>query len=198
MYRMQAMPSLCDSTDFGLSNKYFNRKTGLNYLRHNPNLVKVLSTNTNLYQVEDKGNGFYFTWNTEKQLITYFMHYKMLNKKLINTPSITQTALWRMHLDGATKGLTYEMIFKVLLHKYPAILSDKLQTDDGRDFWIGLMDYALVKSYKVGLVDFNNSKVLPISSNAALRLWLTDASATCAWSYNSLKHQGLRFVIYRK
>jgi hypothetical protein len=192
--QITAMPSLCDSTDFGLSVNNYNNKTGLSYLKRNPKIIEKLSDVSNLYRLGNKSEGFMFTWNTELQLIGYFVHYKVKSTKFHGL-SVTQTALWRNLLDADSSGLTNKVVFSILLKEYPAILSDKIQTGKGKDFWISLMTKALKLGHKVGLVSFNEQLVHNINSNLELRLWLTD-DLSGAWSFNSNQHQALRFIIY--
>lgn len=194
MHELQVIPSLCDSTDFGLNDDKYNHKTGLSYLKRNPKLVEILSKNSILYSVGDKHNGFLFTWNNELQLIGYFIRYQVKATKLHGV-SVTQTALWRNLLDDGSLGLTHNVIFNLLLKEYPAILSDTIQTISGKEFWVRLMLKALTLGHTVGLVDFNNQTVHTINSTAELRLWSTDT--TSAWAWKSNKHKRLCFIIYR-
>ena len=189
--RVSAMPSLCDSTDFGLSKEAYNRAQGQTWLKRNPEIVLQLSTTT-LYRVGDDANGFYFLWNPQERMVGYFMRYKVLHKTLL-AKSVTQTSVWRSLEEADAKGLTFKVIFEILLPKYKILLSDKLQTERGRDLWIDLITQSLTKGFKVGLADFNARKVHNIASRAMLRLWDTDDSS--AWSWFSNKHQGLRFFI---
>lgn len=194
MKEILAMPSLCDSTTFGLDVEDYNRKQGLSWLKRKPQLVEELP-HTKLYRVGDPHNGFFFLWDAEEQLVGYYMRYKVKTTKLHGV-SVTQTALWRSLTAKDTKGLTHHIVFDLLLKEYVALLSDQIQTERGRDFWIDLMTQAIGK-YDVSLVDFNAQLVHTILLGAELRLWLSDPDDN-PWSWYSMKHRGLRFMIARK
>lgn len=191
-----AIPSLCDSTDFGLSKYSFNSQT-LNDLKKRTSLEELakLTDNLRLYHFGSPEQGGYFVENISKGEIVYYMKYKKFDKKLVGVPSVTQTAVWQSLTGGLISGFAKLFVFTHLLKEYPAILSDKLQTERGRDFWIRLMDQALEKGYKVGLVDFNGQKVHLIPDENSLSQWYRLDEG--AWSWHSNKHQGLRFVIYK-
>lgn len=194
MKEVLSMPSLCDATDFGLSNEVFNRSQAVLWLKRNPNLLESIG-DSSLYRIGDSANGFIFLYDPRSKFITYYIRYKTKKTKLHGL-SVTQTSLWRSLGAPDTEDITRHVVFDILLKEYPAILSDQLQTDDGRRFWIDLMGKALTRGYQVALVDFTKQLIHPIDSYPALRIWTHETEG--AWSWNSMKHRGLRFVIYRK
>jgi hypothetical protein len=190
-----AMPSLCDATSFGLDDEAHNRKTGLAYLKRKPAVVETLD-NSVLYRYGDAHNGVYFLWSSEEQLIHYYMRYKQMRK--FHGVSVTQTSLWRSLTSADAEGLSHHVIYNYLLVQYPALVSDQIQTERGRDFWIKLLTKSLKgNKYDVSLVDFNSQQIHKIELAAELRLWLTSEDDN-PWSWYSMKHKGLRFMISRK
>lgn len=189
---LTAMPSLCDSTDFGLSNKLYNKKQALKFLKR----ARVLNEigESVLYLYGDESNGSIFLYDTRQQLITYYIRYRA-RKSRLNGESVTQTMLWRLLGAPDTEGLAKDVVLKILLKEYPAIMSDRIQTEEGKTFWIGLMGSLLSKGYRVAVSNIPENKIYDIKNHAMLTEWTHGATA---WSWNSMQHQGIRFLIYRK
>lgn len=195
MEKLLAMPSLCDTTDFGLSDESFNRSQGLKWLKRNPTIVEKLPNST-LYRVGSHEQGFFFLWEPAEKLVGYYIRYEVKRSKFHGV-SVTQTALWRSLTSPDSEDMTRHVVFSILLEEYPAIMSDQIQTEEGRRFWLDLMTKALTRKYKVSLVNFLSRKILDINSSAELRL-LSTSSSDNPWSWNSTKHRSIRFMIYRK
>jgi hypothetical protein len=194
MKEVTAMPSLCDVTTFGLENEAFNRKSGLEWLKRNPRIVEELPHST-LYRCGDAQNGFFFLWEPNDRLVEYFIRYETKKTKLHGL-SVTQTALWRSLTSRDNRGLTRHVIFDMLLPQYKSLLSDQIQTADGKRFWIDLMSESLGKDLNVYLIDFLSQKIHRITQPAELRLLGADENeATSVWFPNSNRHRGLRFMI---
>jgi hypothetical protein len=71
-------------------------------------------------------------------------------------------------------------------------MSDKIQTDRGRDFWVDLMGDALDKKLIVELVILNKNVVIPITSEKDLNAF-TQGDFN-AWG-KGLQYEQLRFLI---
>lgn len=188
------MPSLCDSTDFGLTNEAANRKFRLQLERKHPTLLQDLGSGLALYQHGSEKDGAYFVVGND--LIAYYMRYKAMKKNLVGAQSVTQTAVWQSLSAPLPSGFVLSMVFDILLKKYPAVVSDRIQTAEGKNLWVRLMGLALSKGYSVSLLDFSANTKHPIQSEAELRLWSTDESG--AWAFKSRRHENLRFLIYKK
>lgn len=194
MYSLTAMPSLCDSTDFGLSEEKKNREMA-NKLVKKDCVVAFQYRGFSINRVGDLHNGHLFLINLESKLIDYYVRYKTNNKKLLGR-TVTQTALWRS--SEAPAGLAQFAVFNYFLKTYPAIMSDALHTEYGKEFWSRLMFEALRTQHDVALANFNMQKVHQIKTAAELRLWATGADEhDNAWSWYSRKHEALRFVIFK-
>ncbi len=194
MEKIYAMPSICDTTDFGLSNESLNKAQAVKWLARSPTTLGTIGSSC-LYRVGDNNNGFIFLYNTKSQLVTYFVRYKTRLTK-IEGHTVTQTALWRALGAFDTADITRNTIFKYFLVHYPAIMSDRIQTEDGRRFWTDLMGKALSQGFQVCLVDLNSKTIHSIDSEDELRAWVSDEKSM--WAWNSMKHQGLRFMIRKE
>lgn len=193
------MPGLCDVTDFGLDDRVFNKRKAAKLITRPKKEIFDLGSDFKVYQVGDHGAGNVLLYNPIEKTIGYFMHYEVTNTKLIGRRA-TQTKLWRSIEEPKSKGVAHRVIFEYLLKEYPAIMSDRLQTERGQEFWIALMFTALSEGYRVVLANLNARAVHEIESAAELRLWYTDKSPAGnknAWGYLQ-HHQALRFAIFAK
>lgn len=194
-----AMPSLCDSTDFGLSDYQVNRRM-LRDLMKRSTLKPILERSNDgidatLYNVGSITDGYYFM--LEDDLIVYLMKYKRSNKKLLGVPSVTQTAVWRSLEALNVTGLVDDVIFHILLPRFGTIMSDALQTERGMELWHSLIYKSMRKSKTVALADFNLNRVVQFTLPAEFRLWVT-GNRDFPWAERSQKHQGIRFIISNK
>ncbi len=190
---IEAMPSLTDSTDFGLTNDGLNRKLLDSLLKKKPKVLE--DRGDSVLYVTGNEKGYYFL--VEDQRIAYLSKYQKSNKKMVGHSTVTQVAVW-LALDAplSAGGTVTNTIFKHMLPRFGAIMSDRIQTLDGRRLWIRLLALGLKYNYHVALADFHGRRVLEIGSMAELRLW--DQIKDGIWSWNSNKHQGLRFLISKK
>ncbi len=193
MTEVLAMPYLCDSTDFGLSDEKANRKHARLLMGKPRKLIYDLGDGVHVYQTGSAQGGDLFMYDPADGLIGYYVHYKAMHKSLTGG-TITQTAVWRSLTAPKADGLTNRIVFDYFLHHYPAIMSDRMQTDMGQRFWINLMTRALAKGHRVALADFSLRKIHEISGPPELRLWYSDPDDG-AWGQLN-KHQALRFIIY--
>lgn len=197
MEKVTAMPYLCDSTDFGLSDETANKKYAAKLMAKPHTAIRDLNDGVVLYRSGSATDGSLFLYNPATQLIGYFVRYETANKKLVGH-SVTQVAVWRSLEEPKSRGLALWVVFDYFLKHYPAIMSDKMQTDRGRDFWIDLISQALARGHRVALADFNLHKVHEIENHAELRLWNSGSGdATDAWGQLN-RHMALRFIIFAK
>src|ERR1700737_1250754 len=187
------MPTLCDTTDFGLDNEVYNKKCGLEWLARKPQVIEEIFGAT-LYRVGSHEQGFFFLWDPVSNLVGYYIKYSVKRTKL-HGMSVTQTALWRNLLVPSSENITRHVFYDILLKEYPAIMSDQIQTDDGKRFWLDQLTKSLTRGYSVCLVDFNTRELQPIDTHADLRNLISTKSP---WAWASMKHRALRFMIYRK
>jgi hypothetical protein len=195
MSTILAMPGLCDVTDFGLSNDAYNRKVAHSLLKKNPEIIFDLGDNVKVYKT-GTNKGYIFLYNPEKDLIGYYVRYEEQQNSLVGR-KVTQTKLWRSLGDEKAVGVTYKIVFDYLLKKYQAIMSDRLQTENGKDFWIRLMLYALDRGHEVVLADLNSRTIKKIDTTHELRLITNSPVNEGPWGY-MIKHQAMRFAILAK
>ena len=186
--KLTAMPRLVSDQDWPIADPEVNKAT----------LVKLLDTATQvavsdgnvLYRDGSPYDGSYFL--VKEGFICYYMEYVVHAAHFEGTHSVTQTSVWRSLSPSVPRGLPAHVVFKYLVPKYPAVMSDRIQTERGRDFWIDLMAQALEKNLSVEIVPLTTRKVFPIKSQEELREWVATKSG--AWG---LQHEQIRFLIKR-
>jgi len=111
-----------------------------------------------LVRTGDGNTGYFLLYDNVTQLSDYVIEYHA--KKWSWLPrTVTQCLLWRRLGSVSNRGITAEVFFDILLPRYGAIMSDRLQTEAGHNFWIDRMADAVAKGYKVGLANMNMHKV---------------------------------------
>jgi len=194
-----AMPYLTDNENAHfakvLGNEITNRKLAKSLLKKNPQEIFDLGDGVKVYRV-GTNKGYIFMYNPKEDLIGYYVQLEEQKRSLLGK-KVTQTAVWRSMEDEKADGLTYKVVFDYLLKKYPAIMSDKIQTQDGKNFWIRLMFRALNRGNKIVLADLNLRSVEEIDMRADLRLITTNPPKDNPWG-QMLKHKAMRFAIFAK
>lgn len=195
-----AMPSLCDSTDWDLDWELGNRKM-LDMLRRYGKAVVVKDLGKGLIFYHNAtfmaNGGAYFVLDTTTDTIVYFMEYAVNAATSTIGPTVTQTKVWRSLIAGLPRGFVSWVVFRVLLKRHAAVLSDKLHTEAGKRLWLDLMGFAFREhEYHVILLDAVAKKNFPLTDMAQLSRWARASKG--AWSWNSKRHEGIRFLITKK
>jgi hypothetical protein len=204
MKTIVAIPSLCDDEDFDLADPAKNRRKLTGLMARRPTQWgddNELGEGLVLYRLGTPGGtgGSVFLTATDPggSLIAYFMEYKRITKSVIGS-SVTQTKVWRARGMGVPSGFVQGMMLGPLLDEFGAVMSDRLQTEDGKDLWVDFMGLALREKLHVALVDLPHRQVRPLRSSSDLREWSADTKGAGPWAWHSRKHQGLRFLISKK
>ncbi len=188
--RVTALPQLISGQDFGLSDVENNKKM-LAELKSDPTFKQVKIGSTLLGQVSDRLGLTLFFEN--RSLIRYYV--QVTKAQFSGIPNaVVQTAVWRTPASGVAPGLTSK-VFNRLIEKYGAIVSDKLHTDRGRDFWIDQLALAFDHGRKVGFL--NKGQLVEIDAQEDLSRYLDSKNFSYGWGDNA-QFQNYRFVIFKE
>jgi hypothetical protein len=126
----------------------------------------------------------------------YITYYVQIKKIVLHGagPSVVQTIVWRSLSGGAPPGITHK-VFLYLLKKYGSIVSDKLHTERGRDFWIEQLNRAFSKGNKVGL--YSNGAIVDLDTQEELDSYLDPNHFLHPWGKDE-SFQNYRFVIFKE
>lgn len=189
-HRLTAFPQLISSQDFGFGDEKENSKE-LQQLLADPSYKTIkLAGQVFGMVVLDKYETALFI--QRKNLITYYV--QIMRISLVGVgPSVVQTIVWRS-LIGAPSNITSK-VFLALLSKYGSIVSDKLHTDRGRDFWITQLWKAFDAGHKIGL--YSNGHVVELDTEEDLTNYLNPTHFLHPWG-KSENFQNFRFVIFKE
>jgi hypothetical protein len=187
-----ASPYLEDTDeDFGLDTKQ-QREERTEFLLKDSSLrlIEKHHKDYELYRVGDSKRGTYFAVSDDD--LRYYMEYKE-NKNLLGR-SVTQTAVWALDARaGLPTGFVTHVVFDILIPKFQILLSDSIQTRDGKRLWIGLMDRASRKGFIVGLINENTKERFVYNKHeGALPDWAQHTVK--GWGKN-IAYMPLRFFI---
>lgn len=104
--------------------------------------------------------------------IVYYINCTVWEEITLNSKPVTQTILWRTNdvvHRRVTSGVTEDIFRNYLLETYNIVASDNAQTQEGRDFWIRQLGYALQYDEFVYRYDLINSNLCRILDHATIR-----------------------------
>lgn len=168
MEQVEALPQLVDPTDFNLNNKTSNSKFLLD-LRKKPSKKKVGSLKLRNKQMvpiwqsgglNDKG---YF-WIEFQDHLVWLVKFELLRRTWLPKQSTTQVALWRGGSVLLPRATSSKLFFTIVFKRTGCMLSDRLQTEEGKRFWLDRMGDAIEDGLHVGLADFDNQTVTEVST----------------------------------
>jgi hypothetical protein len=80
----------------------------------------------------------------------------------------TQVEVWRTK-ERAVYGVVKKVFFDYILKSHNTVLSDSLQTNEGRGLWVNLVSYAFEKNLNVYVVDLNTGTLTKINNDSEYR-----------------------------
>lgn len=185
---LDEMPQMVNPTQFKLNDDAFNQ----NHLKRK----KVIIDSSDDYDIIKTGNNnnrSIILYDKNNMLIDYWVRFKRFGFKSIGGSFITQTQIWRRDGSPWVQGITRKMFFDYLLKHNKAIMSDSMQTVDGKRFWIDRMAEATSRGLYIGLANLNLKQIEWFEGNSSnYRNWIK--SKDSAWGEAEGK-QALRFVI---
>jgi hypothetical protein len=188
-----AMPGLCDVTDFGLSDERKNAKKAIILLGKKKESLEETPTHDFFRTGDWESGGYLVLYNKEWKLISYLVKFEVHNGVMNFRRLVTQVAVWQSLTDPASKGRAEKVFFEILLPKYKAIMSDKLQTPRGRDFWIRNMALADSRGYQIAFVDQDKRTIEIYQKNTTINRWIQNMNT---WGTH-VKHEGEKFLIFK-
>ena len=152
-------PRFSSPDEFGLDDHRMN-ETKAKILLADKN-CKLVSKSLNLYKVcpDEDGKNVMFITGYGGKVITYYVSWEIEKLSLLPKESITQVAVWKSVIQGNTAmGLFWKYIFS----KTKLAVSDRVQTEDGKRFWMRAVDQAVKKGYYCYLLNFKRKRVIEL------------------------------------
>jgi len=188
-YRLTAVPALIESQDFGLSDLFHNKQF-LQGLMHDKSYKKVKFAGFELGKVSQGKNAIAF-FLPRKDFIVYYVQLSKIELPQIGE-AVMQTAVWRA-LGKAPPGIT-SAVFERIIDKYKIIVSDSLQTKEGRSFWVARLQEAFDKGHKVALL--HKQTRVDLTTEEELDQYLNPKSFSHAWGTDE-SFADFRFIIIK-
>jgi len=157
--------SICESPrfsspdDFGLNDAKMNEMKA-KILLADPNCRKIKD---NLYSVEPTEDGENVLFEVKKlstmTQIVYYVSFQLEKLSLLPRESITQVALWKSLLSSNDAS---DRFWKYIFPKTGLAVSDRVQTEKGRKFWLYLVDQASKRGVYPYLLDFRRKRIIDL------------------------------------
>lgn len=189
------MPWISDTgNDFGLENLVQNRKKLQLYLEQE---TEVLEEDED-YKFFLAGSwddfGYLVKFDKKENEIVYLCKFQVSSLAPAFSKVVTQTEVWRAL--KTMPGIAKKTFFEILIPRYGAILSDKIHTERGKEFWVSCMEEALRKGLKVGVVAgprfFNKPEEI------TLEAFLKEISTWNKGKENKERDTKIQFLIFEK
>ena len=150
------MPKLINDVDFNLSDPKVNARVAVDLLQHGE-LLEDLGDDRALYQ---RGHRLGMVANPARALCSceYYVQYKEIMHKMIGHRAISQIAVWRDDLSTHAHGLAARIFWDHLLPIHGVMITDALQTKDGRRFWMNRIGEAYKRGLNVYYLNLVQSK----------------------------------------
>lgn len=101
--------------------------------------------------------------NVVRRTVDYYVKVETGRFKLTGKHA-TQVEVWRTK-DRSVYGVVQKVFFDHILKSHDTILSDSLQTNEGRGLWSNLVGYAFDRGLNVYVVDLNTGTLHHIKDN---------------------------------
>lgn len=101
--------------------------------------------------------------NVVRKTVDYYVKIETGKFKLTGKYA-TQVEVWRTK-DRSVYGVVQKVFFDHILKSHNTILSDSLQTNEGRGLWSNLVGYAFDRGLNVYIADLNTGTLHNISDN---------------------------------
>lgn len=131
----------------------------------------INSKDSNLIQKHtDKGSKYLYTYgskivllDTLSKSVDYYVKVEK-GKFKITGQYVTQVEVWRT-TDSPVYDVVRTVFFDHILKSHDTVLSDSLQTNDGRRLWVNLVGYAFDEGKYVYVVDLNTGTLHSIKNS---------------------------------
>ena len=153
----ESAPAVCDPTTFGLDRTVTN-KLLLHRLQKKPAIkvgVITLYDGTK-FPAMKTGSTEGSVYAVYEDLLAVYIQYHQYKYPFLPFGTVTQIKLWRRERLPVTNVFSPNLFFNIMLPITGAVLSDKEQTLEGREFWTRRCREAHDYGCSVALVDFGS------------------------------------------
>jgi hypothetical protein len=163
-------PQEVKEEDFNLNNDEGNLKKYKQLTKKSKKLIENFEEGVNLWEFSSE----YAILDDNKKKILYYVQYKLDN--ILKISSITQIKVWRRlgfpYNSRKERSLASDIFFNHLLPKADMVVTDKLQTPQGKHFWADRIGDAFRKGLNVYAIDQNRKTITKMNDlNDTQKYW---------------------------
>jgi hypothetical protein len=148
--------------DFYLSNEEDNSRRLKELLELDVALVSKINNDVSVFHAVERKHEVFFAVDKSTSKIVYYMMFETESEPLIGQ-FVFQSFVWLDKTCSAAIGLPKRILFG-LVKQYGTVLTDSIQTWDGRDFWLRRIKDALAKGLHVYYIDFQYNRLEQLHS----------------------------------
>jgi hypothetical protein len=181
------MPYLrAGSVDWGLEDQTLNLRRAGVIVHSSPTILRQNQFGT-FYRLTRRNGGEFALIAADTGMIVYYMQYETAQRAGLGRCA-TQVKVWMTIAPGSI-GIATEVFFRIMLTDFDSMVSDHIQTDDGRQFWLRRMAEAIQKDMRVGLLDHGT----PIEYDSRIG-WSSWLAKVDGWGKLPEHHERLFFI----
>lgn len=140
------MPKSINDVDFNLPDPKINRRIAINFKRRG----EILDADDELTFYKLKNTiGLIHQGTSGPPRLIYYVQWKEIFHKLVGHTAITQVAVWRDKLSPLSQGVASKIFWEFLLPITDVLMTDAMQSDDGKTFWINRIGEAFKHGLRV-------------------------------------------------
>lgn len=172
-HKVLGLPQLISGKDFTLKKILDNEDSNKKMYRE---LTKK-STKKEILKIAPNGQLFWvghkiFLVDNDNQRIDYYMQYEI--QHIFKIKTVTQIAIWADYISQyinlpSGERVSKYVFFNILLPLTDTIVTDALQTDDGRRFWINRVTESIKAGLHVYAVFKDKNRIYKVDSLETLR-----------------------------
>jgi hypothetical protein len=153
--------------------------------------------NYSLYVADTKSGETYFLYDLEDQISVYVAE---IEKNQFIKPlhsAVCQVSIWRDKGAVGVMNVAPYIFWNILYKRYGSIISDSIQSDDGKAFWLRRVDEAKHRGLVVAVVDLTpDLKIMKLFAFVSGQDWLK-RNAKRVWGTDD-QHTHRRLLIADK
>ena len=134
-----------------LQNDATNQQTMTRIQGSNPTIIEDDEHGTLFLVTKPPGGEYAYVSKQKVPKIEYFMEYHEQSHALLKN-SATQLLIWNRL---GPRGITQQVFFDQMLHKFDSMISDDQQPVDGQRFWVRQLSESLKRGFNIGMLDGN-------------------------------------------
>ena len=143
----------------GLESRKAKRKIG--------SVKTALGTSLPIMEVKDSPTQFHY-WIPIGDRAIWWVQLSKSKPDWLPVRPVTQIALWKDRNYTFVEHLTQKMFFEFILKRNKSVMSDSMQTNDGRIFWQRRVVEALIRGINVAFLDFKTQEMVTIEHASEL------------------------------